>query len=62
MKIWIKIGTLPADVLSMGRRRRAPVVGERLEVQERNVTGPSRVECDAIKVIDGRPLYYVSRL
>lgn len=61
MKVWIKIGTHAADVLSMGRRQRAPVVGEAFNVRERGQVKWTEVRCDLIKVIDGRPLYYVSR-
>lgn len=61
MTIWIKIGTLPADMLPVVRKRKAPMVGERFRVRERGNPKPTEVYCDAVKVIGGTPLYYVSR-
>lgn len=62
MTIWIKIGTLPADLLQVVRKRWAPVVGETFYVRERGQEGrPTRVYCDQIKVVVGAPLYFVGR-
>ena len=61
MTIWIKIGTHAADVLPVVRKRKPPIVGEAFYVRERGQTRPSLVLCDEIKIINGTPLYFVSR-
>jgi hypothetical protein len=61
MTIWIKIGTWPADVLPVVRKRKPPTVGETFYVRERGAIAPTRVYCDAIKDVAGTPLYFVSR-
>ena len=62
MVIWIKIGTLPADRLSVVRKRKPPVLGEAFLVREREVSRPSLVQCDQIKNIGGELLYFAFRV
>jgi len=62
MIIWVKIGTHPADMLRVVRKRRPPIAGDVFHVRERGPgSRPTRVRCDGVKDVGGAPLYMVSR-
>lgn len=59
--IWAKIGTHPTYRYRAMRKRKKPVVGDRLVLREHEAWEDMHVRVTEIKEIDGQPLYYVEK-
>lgn len=62
MKLRIKIGTMPVQVVSAPRIRHVPAVGQLVEVREGQAGKLSTVLVDQVKNINGVALFYASRM
>lgn len=64
MQIYLKIGTMPALVYHVCRKRKMPAVGDLIHVKKDNKSWvkSERVLIDAIKNIHGRTLFIAARL
>lgn len=62
MKLYVKIGTMPGDVV-ITRKRKPPIVGESFAIRERaHGSRYEYVRCTLIKeLFAGEFLYYVDR-
>jgi hypothetical protein len=62
LRIWIKLGTMPAEWRSIYKAR-APEVGEVFKLRPRRHGGKAeRVRCDKIRDLGYTPIYFVERI
>lgn len=64
MKIWIKIGTMPAAILRVSRLRKPPKIRTLINViEDEDVPQKlSSVWVDGVKEIAGKTLYFAERM
>lgn len=64
MEIYLKIGTMPALIYHVCRKRKLPKVGDLIHVKKDNKSWvkPERVLVDDIRDANGRTLFMAARL
>lgn len=64
MKIYIKIGTLPASYMHVCNKRKEPKIGDWIQVKENKsrYTPKQGVLIDLIKNINGQELFFAKRM
>ena len=61
MRIRAKIGSMPASVVMVLRKRTPPKIGDRLKVRSRNEDQTESVRCYDLAMVGGEPLYFLER-